>query len=66
MNKSELSKITDIYYSIENLIMLHIQSLYNFTKKCDCREPSGFVIQSDVDEHSMEKFCLNCGGYIEW
>lgn len=58
---SELEKLADEYFTIEEKILNKIKDLPNYGEECDCNEPDRFCI---VDDGVISCFCLNCGGEI--
>lgn len=62
---SEIEKLVNKYFTIEEQILNKIKSLPSYGKECDCGEggPNRFCI---VDDDVISCFCLNCGGEINY
>ncbi len=61
--KDEIEELGTLYFATEQKILNKISELQNNGKECDCDEPSEFCI---VDDDNVVKYCLNCGGRINW
>jgi len=60
---SEIEKLVDEYFTIEEKILSKIKDLPTYGEECDCNDPNRFCI---VDDDVISCFCINCGGEINY
>lgn len=63
MNK-ELTNLIDTHSKVVGAILNEIEQLKNYGKDCDCLECEEW--KDGSDGQTVIKYCLDCGGNLEW
>jgi len=54
------------YYKLETQIFNKISKKKNFSNPCNCKETTEFYKIHEGESPELLKFCIKCGGYLEW